>query len=596
MTKSFDLELRNENLIGSTDSHKAKLREAFQKALVDLDAIFELNKHELLFGSTAQEVCAPLVDRFAKSMQFDLVELWSVDPRRECLILVARATFGHPIRTTVVSPLPVADSMTGEAVETRLPVMFNRNEIRHGVGKRRFVNRELLDEIQPRSMFCIPVLNIGNPHQVLFVFNFFTRLRTSEALNQEDLLRLSRPAERLAVILESDLRERTVRVSNDLARALAKSKSKLTTESAYKTLAETVLRRLKADRVCVYLYSQNKLKRQVSVGSSHATPVDHFTLQVHEAFRSNRESIEARIEDGKRLSSLVVPLLDVRGNCGGVVECVVAESSCDGAWKRTHTYDDVALIEAMAQTFAPTLETLSADERRDESLSTLAHELRVPVTAFRAVCERLERECVSNDFQFNHRYFSELKTYTEIMQRLMKKLTIVRTGIVDVQRKYVSLLSDIVNPTVRFMRPVLTKHRFQKSQLKHSGFDQIPRVSLDTALITQVLFNAIENAIKYFPKDRPKIDFECNVRGFFSNDTLFIDFEDNGCGIADSDRDRIFEYGERGPEEETCGIEGTGFGLYYCREIARSHGGAFYLLKPRDRTIFRLMVPCPRFR
>jgi K+-sensing histidine kinase KdpD len=446
-------------------------------------------------------------------------------------------------------------------------------------------------------MFCIPVLNIGNPHQVLFVINFYTRLPIAEVLSDDDLRKLGRPAERLAIILESNLRERTIRVSNDLARALAKSKSKLTTETAYNTLAETVLRRLKADRVCVYLHSKNKLKKQTSTGIAHVSSTDEISQQVQEAFRTNRESIEARKEDGIGVvNSLVVPLVDVRGTCSGVVESIIAESNRDGDWTRTHTYDDVALIEAMAQTFAPTLETLSADERRDESLSTLAHELRVPVTAFRAVCERLESECTINDFQFRYRYFSELTTYTEIMQRLMKKLTIVRTGIVDVQRKYVNLVSDIVNPTVRFMRPVLTKHKFRKFQLTHSGFDHIPNVSLDTALITQVLFNVIENAIKYFPKDWPKADFECNVKGLFTNDTLIIYFEDNGRGIADKDRERIFDYGERGPEEETCGIEGTGFGLYYCREIAKSHGGSFDLRRPRDRTIFRLVIPCPRFR
>jgi hypothetical protein len=233
----------------------------FEKILAILDEIFDLEKHELLAGNTAEEVWKPLVDRFASRLRFDLVELWSVDPRRECLILVARSGRpGKQVPAHVTSPLPISTSMTGEAVDTRLPVMYSRDELFQGCGQRGFVNRQLLASLKPRSMFCVPILNIGNPHQVLFVFNFYTRSPMVELLEPEGLQFLSRPAERLGIVMESNLRERTIRVSNELAQNLANSHVRLSMQSASQILAKTIQSRLDTDYVAVYLSSDNELR------------------------------------------------------------------------------------------------------------------------------------------------------------------------------------------------------------------------------------------------------------------------------------------------------------------------------------------------
>ena len=52
-----------------------------------------------------------------------------------------------------------------------------------------------------------------------------------------------------------------------------------------------------------------------------------------------------------------------------------------------------------------------------------------------------------------------------------------------------------------------------------------------------------------------------------------IVFSDNGDGIVEADRERIFDYGYRSEGAERSNVSGTGLGCWLAREIAKRHGG-----------------------
>jgi signal transduction histidine kinase len=94
------------------------------------------------------------------------------------------------------------------------------------------------------------------------------------------------------------------------------------------------------------------------------------------------------------------------------------------------------------------------------------------------------------------------------------------------------------------------------------------RAWADAGLTRQLFDNLLGNAVKYVaPGVRPRID----VRGSTDGDWLEVRVCDNGIGIPEDQRERVFENFHRAQRE---GYQGTGLGLAICRRIADRHGGS----------------------
>lgn len=94
----------------------------------------------------------------------------------------------------------------------------------------------------------------------------------------------------------------------------------------------------------------------------------------------------------------------------------------------------------------------------------------------------------------------------------------------------------------------------------------------DPTYLTNAVSNLIDNAIKY-SSDSVEIDINCHS----DNNKLFIEVSDNGFGISDKDREKIFEKFERGAAVRRKGAKGFGLGLNYVRRVMNAHGGTVSL-------------------
>jgi two-component system sensor histidine kinase CiaH len=97
-----------------------------------------------------------------------------------------------------------------------------------------------------------------------------------------------------------------------------------------------------------------------------------------------------------------------------------------------------------------------------------------------------------------------------------------------------------------------------------------PELDLDgDSLLLQILVNnLIENAIKYSPKDGL---ITCKL--FQKNKTIQFNVMDEGPGIPDDEKKRVFEKFYRIGNETTRTTKGTGLGLYLCKKIVEDHHG-----------------------
>jgi two-component system sensor histidine kinase KdpD len=109
--------------------------------------------------------------------------------------------------------------------------------------------------------------------------------------------------------------------------------------------------------------------------------------------------------------------------------------------------------------------------------------------------------------------------------------------------------------------------RLEKRRVDVSLPAGLPPVSMDLVLMTEVLVNLLDNALKYAP---PRHPIEITARA--EDKVLFIEVADHGPGIPEHDLKRIFDKFYRIPVPEGAG--GTGLGLSICKGIVEAHGGS----------------------
>ena len=95
---------------------------------------------------------------------------------------------------------------------------------------------------------------------------------------------------------------------------------------------------------------------------------------------------------------------------------------------------------------------------------------------------------------------------------------------------------------------------------------ELPPVHVDAPLITQVIVNLLENAVKHTPPGT-RISVSAELEG----EAVRVTVEDTGPGLPPGDPERLFAKFQRGREESNAG--GAGLGLAICRAIIDAHGG-----------------------
>jgi signal transduction histidine kinase len=147
---------------------------------------------------------------------------------------------------------------------------------------------------------------------------------------------------------------------------------------------------------------------------------------------------------------------------------------------------------------------------------------------------------------------------------------------------------DMAELAARVVRHVEAAHPEMRCRVE-IGPD-LHEVLVDPDKIEQVLTNLLENGAKYATADRLSLRV---ARGddAAGEPTVVVSVDDEGPGLAPSDRERVFERfaGRAGGRPS-----GLGLGLWIARGIAEAHGGTLQADgNARGGTTFRLTVPAP---
>jgi len=127
-------------------------------------------------------------------------------------------------------------------------------------------------------------------------------------------------------------------------------------------------------------------------------------------------------------------------------------------------------------------------------------------------------------------------------------------------------------------------------KLKFTLPPKLPVVKGDRDKLLQAYHNVLGNAIKYTPEGG-----EVTVGADWGEDGLAVTVRDTGVGIAEDDRQRIFDRFYRSDDVRASGTQGTGLGLTLAKEIMLCHEGAIDVdSTPGKGSLFTMSLPGTR--
>ena len=205
------------------------------------------------------------------------------------------------------------------------------------------------------------------------------------------------------------------------------------------------------------------------------------------------------------------------------------------------------------------------EKLRANLLRTISHDLRTPLTSISGNADNLLANDEVFDIETRRQIYTDIRDDSEWLISLVENLLSIsrmEDGKSDI-RMSAELVSDVIDEAVRRTEKNASEH---KLTVKES--DGILLARMDARLIVQVLINLIDNAIKYTEDGS-----EIKISAAEKDNKIAITVADNGHGIADEIKPRVFDMFYTGAEKIVDSRRSLGLGLALCKSIVNAHGG-----------------------
>ncbi len=225
-------------------------------------------------------------------------------------------------------------------------------------------------------------------------------------------------------------------------------------------------------------------------------------------------------------------------------------------------------------------EVTAAQQQRNFLLS-ITHELKSPLASIRLVLETFQRRELPKEK--SERLLRNAIFETERLNTLVNDL-LLSARLESAYQPH----QEEVN-LAQLMEDVVSQME-SKYHEGHFSFDKktpIDTVIGDKAGLASVVLNLLENAVKYSP-GIPEIEASIEQMNGF----VRMEIADQGIGIAEKDKQQIFDKFYRVGNEDTRKTKGTGLGLYIVKQLVKAHKGTISVLDNEPQgTVFRVDIP-----
>jgi two-component system phosphate regulon sensor histidine kinase PhoR len=225
-------------------------------------------------------------------------------------------------------------------------------------------------------------------------------------------------------------------------------------------------------------------------------------------------------------------------------------------------------------------------EVKTDFINNMTHELKTPISTIGLSSEMLMRSDFSIEPEKLQRYASIIFKENKRLENQVERVL----NVAKLDKEELTLKKEAVDLHELLME---AKENFDINQLEQGGSIQLdlqaakPVIHADPVHVTNVVYNLLDNAVKYCDK-KPEV----SVKTSNEKKGLVLEFSDNGIGMKREDLKMIFDKFYRVPTGNLHNVKGFGLGLYYVKVIIDSHGGKIDVKsKPGEGTTFTVFLP-----
>jgi signal transduction histidine kinase len=249
-----------------------------------------------------------------------------------------------------------------------------------------------------------------------------------------------------------------------------------------------------------------------------------------------------------------------------------------------------ALLAEQAQRLEQLLakEHHTVDELRElnrmkgEFVAVVSHELRTPVTALIGYAKTLRQPEFADDPLMREEFLERMERQSDRLLRLVENL--LTASRIESQQLPLSigrvLFEDLVHEVTESLAGNADRVRVHVPQ-------DLPVLYTDRQLLSQVLQNLVDNALKYSPDGSP-----CELEARPAGDAIVFWVQDHGIGISEEEMARIFERFYQVDQSSTRTFRGAGLGLSLVQDLLRHLGGTIEVgSAPGEGSRFTVTIP-----
>ena len=231
------------------------------------------------------------------------------------------------------------------------------------------------------------------------------------------------------------------------------------------------------------------------------------------------------------------------------------------------------------------LKLLESDRKKTEFISVVSHDLRTPLTSIMGFADTLKNKKLKLDEEQKETFVGYIQEESRRLGRLISDFLDI-SNIEDGSLKIIKQKTDI-NQLINNMINMFKINK-KDIQIIVEFESNLPEINVDEDRIKQVIQNIISNAIKYSPPESV-----INIDAKKVNSDIQVTIRDQGVGIPDKEKEKVFEKHHRIDTHISRKERGTGLGLAISKAIIEIHNGRIWIednLPVGSKFIFKIPI------
>lgn len=246
----------------------------------------------------------------------------------------------------------------------------------------------------------------------------------------------------------------------------------------------------------------------------------------------------------------------------------------------------LVIIFSFSFTVSTIIRQKKVSEIKNDFINNMTHELKTPISTISLACQALSDPDIKNTAGIVDNYINVIADENKRLAMVVEN--VLRTAVMDkgeLKLKIVDIdVHEVVSQVLQNMKIQLERRGGQFiTDLKATE----TLVQADKIHLTNVVFNLVDNALKY-TENIPVI--KVGTRNEKGGIVVFV--EDNGIGISKENQKKIFDKLYRVPTGNIHNVKGFGLGLSYVKAIVDKHNGWITVRSELNRgSRFEIFIP-----